>query len=398
MPKSPRSHIDDLRGASRLAIEATRGITSLAKEVHDTIGSGPAVLGRPLAIPTRAVTKIVYGGVSGTTGLVGAGIDAALAKLAPLLQHAEPTHEHEAVIAALNGVLGDYLEETGNPLAIPMCFRRDGATLELTTTALRRDLPNAGPRLLLMVHGSSMNDRQWRRGGHDHGTELAAELGRTRVDLHYNTGRHISTNGADFSTMLDALVGAWPVAVEDIVVVTHSMGGLVTRSACDHAEGNSLPWRNQLSAVVFLGTPHHGAPLERAGNWVDVLLGVSRYSAPFARLGKIRSAGVTDLRYALLRDDDWQGRDRFARTPPPPRPLPLPVGVGCFAVAGVVSEGLAGRLPGDGLVPVDSALGRHPDPARDLGLPDDHVCVVPGTSHLDLLSSPDVLEVVRSWL
>jgi hypothetical protein len=45
---------------------------------------------------------------------------------------------------------------------------------------------------------------------------------------------------------------------------------------------------------------------------VDLILGVSAYTAPLARLGKIRSAGITDLRYGNLVDEDWAGRDRFA--------------------------------------------------------------------------------------
>jgi hypothetical protein len=62
---------------------------------------------------------------------------------------------------------------------------------------------------------------------------------------------------------------------------------------------------------VFLDTPHHGALLERGGNWVNLCLGLSPYTAPFARLCKLRSAGITDLRYGNVLDEDWQGFDRF---------------------------------------------------------------------------------------
>ena len=42
----------------------------------------------------------------------------------------------EALVAALNGVLGDHLEGSGNPLAISMQFRRDGVPFRVT----RREL------------------------------------------------------------------------------------------------------------------------------------------------------------------------------------------------------------------------------------------------------------------
>ena len=80
-----------------------------------------------------------------------------------------------------------------------------------------------------------------------------------------------------------------------------------------------MRWPARLDDLVFLGTPHHGAPLERAGNWVDLLLGATPYAAPFARLGKLRSAGITDLRHGNLLDEDWVGRDRFAPRRSPPR-------------------------------------------------------------------------------
>ena len=401
MPESPpvpprRRPADDLRGVSRLIIEATVGITDLVREVHDVVGSGPAILGQPLALPTRAINRVVYGGVVGMTRAVGVGLDEALARLAMMAGETETPEAYDAVVAAVNGVLGDYLEATANPLAIPMALRRDGSALDLSD--LESALPDAGPRLLLMVHGSSMGDHQWRRGDHDHGEIIARRRGLTRVDLNYNSGRHISTNGAELARQLDALVHAWPVPLEEIVVVGHSMGGLILRSACRHAERLGLSWRERLSTMIFLGTPHHGSPLERLGHHVDTLLDLTPYSAPFGRLGKIRSAGVTDLRHGLITEDDWTGRDRFAGPGPEPTRVALPDGVDCYAIAGELPGGLGGSLPGDGLVPVDSALGRHADPGRDLGLPAERVWVARDTSHLGLLASPAVTEVLLRWI
>src|SRR5881392_2113858 len=120
MTKKPRSHIEELRGATRLAIEATRGVTALVEKMHVTIASGPAVLGRPLAVPARLATRAVYASIQGITKLVGTSLDVALAQLGPLIDASPAGAQREIVLAVVNGVLGDYLHETANPLAIEM--------------------------------------------------------------------------------------------------------------------------------------------------------------------------------------------------------------------------------------------------------------------------------------
>jgi pimeloyl-ACP methyl ester carboxylesterase len=398
MSRKTRRHVDDLRGASRLAIEATRGVTDLVEAMHRAIASGPDVLGRPLEGPARLFTSIVYGSVRGVTKLVGGSIDRALEQLAPLLGESVPGPEREAVLAVLNGVLGDYLRETNNPLAIRMQFRRGGQPLEIERRSLGDVIPDVGGKLLVLVHGSSMNDRQWSRLGHDHGASLARDLGYTPVYLHYNSGLHVSTNGRELAAHLETLVAEWPAPIEELVILGHSMGGLVARSACHYGETAGHAWRPRLEKLLFLGTPHHGAPLERGGNWIDLLLGVSRYSAPLTKLGRIRSAGVTDLRFGNVLDEHWEGRDRFEKSADPRRGLELPRGVACFAVAGTTAAKIRAKLPGDGLVPVDSALGRHEKPEMTLGFPETHQWIALGVGHLDLLGRIEVYDTLRGWL
>jgi hypothetical protein len=404
MSDEARSTVDDLRGASRLAVEATKGVMDLVQAMHRTIGSGPAVLGRPLKAPVTAITHVVYGGMKGATHAVGAGLDLALAQLAPVLGEAAPGPQRELVQAALNGVLGDYLAATGNPLAWPLTLRHaDRALPADSPRALSEALASAGAQpqahVLLLVHGSCMNDRQWRRNGHDHGALLAEALGATPVYARYNSGLHVSENGAELAARLDALIEAWPVPVAQITALCHSMGGLVMRSAAHVAEQRGLRWRSALRAIAFLGTPHHGAPLERGGNWVDVLLEVSPYSAPLARLGQIRSAGVTDLRHGAVIEAHWRGRDRFAMGEDRRAPLPLPRDVACFAVAGRIRDGAAADFAGDGLVPVHSALGAHPHrPELSLDFQASRCLTVPGVHHLGLLDDPTVARALVAWL
>lgn len=392
--------VTDLRGWGRLAFDATLGLTAVVEGMHRTISRPPLLFGASPRGRTRGLTGLVYASIRTVTRLLGTGLEVVSGEHAPGPGDRPPSARREAVLAAVNGVLGDHLAATGNPLAIPMRLRRGGRPLTVERRALALALPEASPRLLVLVHGSCRSDLGWSRSGHDHGAALARDLGYTPVYLHYNSGLHVSTNGRSLAGALEDLVREWPVPLDELAIVAHSMGGLVARSACHHAATSGQEWPRLLRALVFLGTPHHGAPLERGGNWVDVLLGISPYSAPLARLGQIRSAGVTDLRHGSLLDEDWEGRDRFARARARPRPVPLPPGVRCHVVAATLARrpGRADLVLGDGLVPLDSALGDDADPGRALGVPETRRWVARGMSHWDLLSHPEVYERLRRWL
>ncbi len=344
--------------------------------------------------------ELVYGGVRGAFRLTGKGIAGAAALVGAAPNDWPVSRGREAALAALNGVVGDHLAATDNPLALAMRFRREGRPVALEGHALAEAFPEATGKIAVLAHGLCMSDLQWTRQNHDHGAALARDLGYTPVYLSYNSGRHISENGRDFADALEEMVAGWPVEIEDLVIIGHSMGGLVARSACHIAEEEGHTWRKKLKKMVFLGTPHHGAPLERIGAWIDRILGKAPYAAAFARLGKIRSAGVTDLRYGNLIDEDWRGRDRFARQADARRPVPLPKGVDCYTIAATTaaSPGLAERLIGDGLVPVASALGRHQDPVRALDFTAARQWVACDTGHLGLLSRRAVYERIALWL
>jgi len=365
-----RTH--DLRGATRLATDATAGLVDLVEAMHERIARVPG-LGGALDGRTNGLTGLVYGTVRGVTRVVGGSVDALLGLLAPALRELESSPGRDAVLAALNGVLGDHLEATHNPLAIEMTFRHQGQALSLQPDALRAQLPQAGPHLLVLVHGLCMNHLQWQRAGHDHGAMLARERGYTPVYLHYNSGRAVARNGGDFGRLLQQLVDAWPLPLQGVTLLTHSMGGLVARSALHQARAAGQAWPGLVRDLVFLGTPHQGAPLERAGHWVDLLLGATPYAAPLARLGRVRSAGITDLRHGLA--------------------LPLPLGLRAWAVAGTLAQAphdVKDKLLGDGLVPLASALGSDIGPERQFVARDTH--------HMALLDSPAVAAQLLAWL
>jgi len=399
----PESATHQLRGGNKIIIDAIGGVTDIVEAMHSTISGLTPILGKTPAGSTRGITGMVYSSVRGVTQAVGAGLDLAFKQLTPYFNGPAEFPQHEAMSAALNGVFGDYLAATNNPLAISMQLRQQGEPLVLEGAK--------SGKLLVLVHGLCMNDLQWNReradhsASHDHGAALARDRAYTAIYLHYNSGRHIGTNGKEFSYVLENLIATWPVPITELVIIGHSMGGLVLRSACEVAKAEKLVWLRKLNKLFFLGTPHHGAPLERAGSLLDILLDASPYSAPFARLGKVRSAGIKDLRHGTIfgvenrRPGSAVSDDRQAG---------LPRGVKCFAIAATkqakkqtkkqADSGAGSRLPGDGLVPVNSALGVHKERALSLAIPKSHQHISYGSDHFDLLSSADVYDQIYRWL
>lgn len=193
---------------------------------------------------------------------------------------------------------------------------------------------------------------------------LAAVHGYTPVHLYYNSGQSIAANGRALSTLLEQLLADWPVPIERVAILGHSMGGLVARSAIASASRQQHAWVEHLDRIVFLGTPHHGAPLERAGHALQTVLGLTPWTAPFVRLGQLRSAGIQDLRHGWIDERGVSGKRE---------PIRLPAHIRAHGVA-ASTQAIAGkrdhhRARGDGLVPVRSALGLHRDARLGLGIP-----------------------------
>ena len=240
-------HASDVQGLAQLATQAALGVTGLAENVQgNAYKAVAALLGPPggqfidgtpgrSGIRANGITGLVYGGVKGITRLAGGTVNAVLSSLVPLATEKPSSRRREAMLAALNGVLGDRLQDSANPLAIQMRLRCEGQALALDKSALAQRLPGATGKVLVLLHGLCMNDLQWRAPGaaralhpaHDHGLLLADQLGYTPVYLHYNSGLHVSANGAQLAGLLEQLLAAWPQPVEELALLGHSMGGLV---------------------------------------------------------------------------------------------------------------------------------------------------------------------------
>ena len=385
-----------MRGGAKLAIDGVQGVTGIVETMHRRIARLAPPLGTVRDAPMGGITGFVYRRVRGTTAFVGKALDVALATAETIAARTSPaqldsnatTPAADAFVSALNGVVGDHLERTGNPLAIPMQLKEREALAATTASG--------GTRVLLLVHGLCMTDSQWTRDGHDHGEALARSLGYAAVYARYNTGRHVSANGRELAIALERWAATRPASMDELAIVGHSMGGLVARSALHHAIEARMTWPSTVRQLIFLGTPHHGAPLEKAGNWVHAALGVSPYAEPLSRLSGLRSAGITDLRFGNLLEADGS-LDRFAHRDNR-QAAPLPKGIACYAIAGSLDSAAANAIAGDGLVPVASALGRHEKTTRDLHIPASNTWIARGVGHLDLLASRAVYGRIHRWL
>ncbi len=377
---------------------ATGGIGSIQRAVSGRVfrlvGPG-AMLVRPLH---EGITRGVYRGLGAGTRAVGVAAGRAAARRDGLPLSSTPYGS--AVIAAIAGLRGDALEEEGSPLAQPMAVRVGGQPVALEPEAIASAFPAATRRIVVFVHGLMTTEFSWALGGRERfGNRLARDIGRTPVYVRYNSGRHISENGRSLSELMEQLLAVWPVDVDEIALVGHSMGGLVARSACCHAAEADANWARLIKHSVSLGTPHMGAPLEQAVHVLSAGLARLPETRPFANFLRRRSGGIRDLRRGSLVDEDWRDCDPDALRGAACAEIPLLEGAThCFVSAPVTRSDRhpVGRLIGDTLVLKPSASGR--SRTRRIPFEDEYGMHLGKASHFALLYHPAVYEKLRGWL
>ena len=395
--------LQTVQGTARLVFDSVEGITNVVESMHETIARRPLPWSPNPSEATRAhglIASAVYSVIRGSNGALREGVDRSLGFVPNATDTPHRSSAEIRTVAALNGAFGDHLEATGNPLAIPMGLMTPHQLLKVNNASLKASMPQASPHLVVLVHGLSMSELSWsRKGAPDIGGRLQDQLGCTPLYLRYNTGRHISTNGQELAALLQRLCEVWPVPVESLSLVGHSMGGLVIRSTCWYAERAQSGWLQQLQRVVCLGSPHHGSPLERAGHALDVAMQKTPYTAPLA-LGKHRSAGIKDLRHGNLLDEDWQGHDPDQPRPDTRKIIPLPHGVDCYFAAATLGRDIhdpLGHVLGDLLVRLDSAVGLHTDDLRSLNIEPENCRVFHEKNHFDLVDDERVHRQIIEW-
>ncbi|MBK8257259.1 MAG: alpha/beta hydrolase [Polyangiaceae bacterium] len=312
----------------------------------------------------------------------------------------------ELAIGALNGAVGDYLERTNNGLATAMQLLVNGKPVApaeasrswQTAPDVYTEVPR---RLVILVHGLMSTEDVFRfPDGETYASMLARDFGFAPLELRYNSGRRISENGRSLDELFTSLDQAWPVPLDEFVLIGHSMGGLVIRGATHAAAERESGWLSKVRRAFYLGAPHLGAPLERFGNAVSWAL--HKVGHPVTRLiadiVNLRSVGVKDLRYGNLRREDWEGHDADALLQNTRHPVPLlPHIRHHLIVVSLFTDVESAILLGDALVPVRSAAGRAKAVDRASPFPQEHVRILPKMSHLRLAHDPNVYAQIRAW-
>lgn len=117
------STASDLRGITSLMTEATVGITDLVETMQKRIVHPPLLPSTPIQHLISSISGLTYWNIKKSTQLIGLSLEKILELMTPLLGEYKTTAEREAILSALNGVVGDHLESKGNTLNINMHFR-----------------------------------------------------------------------------------------------------------------------------------------------------------------------------------------------------------------------------------------------------------------------------------
>ncbi|WP_433798593.1 esterase/lipase family protein [Actinomycetospora sp. CA-084318] len=392
---------NEVRGAAGVASEAvdiiSRPVEGTHRAISDTVfatlrkvGLGPA--SKPAQLLHDGISAGVYSAVRGIGHATGRGIGLAAELYREASGRADwtPITSRPAgavLTGAINGLVGDHMVALDNDLAVPMA---------LYTSTLHDEDPHAQLRLddvaaavadhperdlshvVLFVHGLGETEHAWRLADEDSAGEgyaerIASAVGAVPLLLRYNTGMRIAHNGAALSVLLAEVFDAWPEPIERLDLVGHSMGGLVLRHACHAAVLAGEPWVHAVRRMVYLGSPHEGAPLAHRVDQLATQLSRWARSRTWGEFLDRRSAGIRDL-VAGVSDTD----------------VPLLASSTHHGVAACLTSNAhhpLANILGDLLVPVDSARGAITD-----------VETLPSSHHFHLLNDPRIHEHLLRWL
>jgi pimeloyl-ACP methyl ester carboxylesterase len=377
-------------------------IQPIADSVHELHMAGAATNYAAIRLVSRGVGAVLR--VVSNPFLEG---EAALAT--PLRRDAAGTLPWvlDHLQGTLNGFVGDHLAARRNGLDLGMSLRHEGRAL--TAAELPQTLQQATPKVCLFVHGLSATewswvlyaDRVWDDPAVCYASKLQEDHGYTPLFVRYNSGRHVSQSGRALSQLLTEVCAHYPVKIEEIALVGHSMGGLVARSAAHEGSRSDAAWITPLKHVFCIAAPHLGAPLEKGAHWLGrVLRAIPAAGATVpAAVIDARSDGIRDLRHGYTTDEEWRGEDRDAFSHDNRQHVPLVEGVTYSAVAATITQSPdhpAGQLLGDLLVRRKSASGETSEPERRVEFHSRQVFT--GMNHLQLVNHPAVYALLSDTL
>ncbi|TDL11983.1 hypothetical protein EUA04_03105 [Mycolicibacterium obuense] len=400
----------DMQSLGEVAAEGLTVLNGLVRGMHTGIAGRVFSSIGPAARPVEIVHDAIAGAVYDALDVTGARVPPKVAEFAAAglaFDDDPPLDERRGVaeaIAALNGIYGDELAERGNELAAPMAIRAGGRAVALTPGAITAAFGEPTDKLAVFVHGLCQTESSWHRPPRPstgapptwYGERLHEDLGYTPIEIRYNTGQHISTNGRALDDLLTRLLEIWPVPVSRIALIGHSMGGLVARSACHYANERNRRWCRATRQVVCLGSPHMGADLEKTVNAASWLMIRLRETRAIAELLNLRSDGIKDLRFGAVLDDDWGEADPDEFLRDRCREVPFLPHAHYHFVATSAAPTALGMVVGDHLVRPASASGR--GRTRRLPFADDAGLVLTGLHHFDLLNHPAIYDRLHQWL
>ena len=397
--------------AAHRAGTAVRGVTGAIRDTHGAVATkmfasarrsvGPVVA--PVEFVHDHIARAAYGAsavaLEGVAEVVGAtAIKAAEAGRMSKFGRGT-TRRAGGVLAFVHGFNGDKMVSGRVPLSSPMNLRRSGERVPATPEGLARAYPDAAPQIVIFVHGFVGTEQMWKRHAHrdddgrrlSYGRRLEAHGDWSSLFVRYNTGLRIKSNGLELALLIEQAVDNWPVPVERVVLVGHSMGGLVASSALLQWP-QSASWGPLVSDLITLGTPYHGSPIEQGANYLAEWFSGHGSTKWLGDVIQFRSEGIKDLRPGNLFLADTRGAMPDAAEWR--RMLAPQMVVRHLSIAGVLTKDPHARLGGiigDGVVPRSSARG-----GADNEL--SRSTMMGGMSHNDLVNDPRVYEVIADVL
>ena len=399
---------DEIDAAVHVGATIVTEVSITVEDVHRAIlrrvRAGLTPLGRSGEVPITAVegtTAATYAAIRGGAAatataavaamrLARAGAAARAARttgpLAIEPPRAEPPPTHQAppradppltaVRSALAAAIGDTIEENPRTRALAPAM-----TFDVTGWA---DEPATAP-VVVFVHGLAGTPAQWDgpcpRAALDNGASTAV--------IGYNTGLPIFENGTRASALLHEHLQPFHGR---IILVGHSLGGLVLRSALHQGRDAGHSWIDRVDCFITLGTPHGGAPLEKVAHAALSLASLSDIARPIAQFGNKRSRGIKDLRFGAILPDHWTSdpdETLFDET----WPVPLPAHIHHHAVVATLGgrhKHPLGVFFGDGMVRWASATAQRHEGDRRVEY--HHV----DTGHMQLMTLPEVADLIAA--